>query len=199
MAKERIYEIAIHDQVENAKLLNGKRCVIVNDGVLTCTIKFIDERERPYGIETPVLKKYLRKIEMGGHRVTPDYITKLGDKEVFVFGSNIQGQHIGGAAKIASESFGAKWGEYNGITGDCYAIPTVDFMYKEFGIKDIKPYVDEFIDFARKVPSRTFLVTAIGCGIAGHSVRDMAELFRDAETLDNVFLPKEFWRYLNLR
>ena len=117
MAKERIYEIAIHDQVENAKLLNGKRCVIVNVGVLTCTIKFIDERERPYGIETPVLKKYLRKIEMGGHRVTPDYITTLGDKEVFVFGSNIQGQHIGGAAKIANEKFGAKWGEHNGVLG----------------------------------------------------------------------------------
>lgn len=59
-------------------------------------------------------------------RITPQYITTLNDGEIFVFGSNKEGMHGGGAARIAYEEFGAKWGEGIGMTGRCYAIPTMD-------------------------------------------------------------------------
>ncbi len=59
-------------------------------------------------------------------RITPDRITSLKDNEIFVFGSNKEGMHGGGAARIAYEDFGAEWGVGIGMTGQCYAIPTMD-------------------------------------------------------------------------
>lgn len=40
-------------------------------------------------------------------RITPDRITSLNDNEIFVFGSNKEGMHGGGAARTAYEDFGA--------------------------------------------------------------------------------------------
>ena len=95
-------------------------------------------------------------------RITPSYISKLALNEVFVFGSNLEGMHGGGAALTAYKKFGAVWGQGTGLQGQSYAIPTM-----QGGVETIKPYVDEFIDFARKHPDLKFLVTPIGCGIAG--------------------------------
>ena len=60
------------------------------------------------------------------------------------------------------------------------------------GIDAIRPYTDEFIAFARTHPGLHFLVTRIGCGIAGFRARDIAPLFADAVDLPNVSLPQEF-------
>ena len=95
-------------------------------------------------------------------RVTPEWIHDLAPNEVFVFGSNLGGMHGGGAARIAYRCFGAKMGVGVGLQGQSYAIPTM-----QGGPETIRPYVDEFIDFARQHPETTFLVTPIGCGIAG--------------------------------
>ena len=94
--------------------------------------------------------------------ITPDYITRLEPNEIFVFGSNLAGFHGGGAARIAYEQFGAEWGVGVGRTGQCYAIPTM-----QGGVETIRPYVNEFIRYAEQHPELTFLVTRIGCGIAG--------------------------------
>ena len=117
-------------------------------------------------------------------RFTPDFITKLNDGEVFVFGSNLSGFHGGGAARIAADKFGAVWGQGVGLQGQSYAIPTM-----QGGIETIKPYVDEFITFAEQHPELTFLVTKIGCGIAGFKEREIAPLFAKARDMDNVVLP----------
>lgn len=121
-------------------------------------------------------------------RITPEYIKKLNDTEVFVFGSNLAGHHDGGAARIAWEEFGAIYGQGVGLQGQSYAIPTM-----QGGIKTIKPYVDEFIEFAKSHPELTFLVTKIGCGIAGFSVSEIAPLFQKCTEIENVYLPVEFW------
>lgn len=129
-----------------------------------------------------------------GHqrRVTPAMITALKDGEVFVFGSNKEGLHCGGAARTAFERFGAKWGEGIGMTGRCYAIPTMD------GSLDIiRRHVDDFTEYARTHPGLTFLVTPIGCGIAGWRVAEIAPLFKEASRLENVTLPKSFWTVLD--
>ena len=120
-------------------------------------------------------------------RFTPEMISKLDDNEVFVFGSNLGGFHGGGAARAALELFGAVWGQGVGLQGQSYAIPTM-----HGGVETIKPYVDEFIDFARSRQDLFFYVTRIGCGIAGFRDEEIAPLFRGALPLDNVALPKSF-------
>ena len=120
-------------------------------------------------------------------RYTPDFITQLGPDEVFVFGSNLEGAHGGGAARQALLKFGAKWGQGVGLQGNSYGIPTM-----QGGVETIRPYVEEFIEFAKKHPDLTFYVTKIGCGIAGFSEKEIAPLFKDALPISNIILPKEF-------
>ena len=122
---------------------------------------------------------------------TPDFITELKENEIFVFGSNLQGMHGGGAAFIAYEKFGAIWGQGVGLQGQSYGIPTV-----HGGIDVIKPYVDEFIEFAKSHPELTFLVTRIGCGIAGFRDEEIAPLFKECIEMENVCLPKSFHEYI---
>ena len=123
---------------------------------------------------------------------TPEWITKLKDNEVFVFGSNLGGFHGGGAARVAHQRFGAVWGQGVGLQGQSYAIPTM-----QGGVETIKPYVDQFIEFAKDHPELTFLVTPIGCGIAGFTTDEIAPLFLSALDIDNILLPKPFVTALN--
>ena len=90
----------------------------------------------------------------------------------------------GGAASIAYEEFGAEWGVGVGMTGQCYAIPTMDGS-----IDIIRKHVDNFTAYAKAHPELTFLVTRIGCGIAGWRDSEIAPLFKEASALDNVTLP----------
>ncbi len=117
-------------------------------------------------------------------RTTPEFITSLQPNEIFVFGSNLQGQHGGGAALIAYRKFGAIMGQGTGLQGQSYGIPTM-----QGGVETIRPYVDEFIQFAKEHPEKTFLVTRIGCGIAGFSDEDISPLFKDAQDVENIVLP----------
>ena len=118
---------------------------------------------------------------------TPDRIMELKEDEVFVFGSNLAGHHGGGAAFLAHKKFGAIWGQGVGMQGQSYAIPTM-----HGGVDAIKPYVDGFIAFAKSHPQYRFLVTLIGCGIAGFTPREIAPLFAAAIPVENIILPKEF-------
>jgi hypothetical protein len=127
---------------------------------------------------------------MATRRTTPSWITSLQSDEVFVFGSNLQGLHAGGAAKLAMQ-WGAVWGQGVGLQGQTYAIPTM-----QGDVDTIRPYVDEFISFAGLHPELKFLVTEIGCGIAGFSVEEIAPLFKEAITVDNIYLPEKFWNIL---
>ena len=125
-------------------------------------------------------------------RFTPEFINELQPGEIFVFGSNLQGMHAGGAARVANLKFGAEWGVGVGLTGQCYAIPTM-----QGGVETIKPYTDQFIAFAAEHPELTFLVTRIGCGIAGFTDAQIAPLFADAVDAPNVVLPESFVKIIN--
>lgn len=122
---------------------------------------------------------------------TPDYITELKPDEVFVFGSNLAGMHGGGAAYVAFRQFGAVMGCGVGLRGQSYAIPTM-----QGGVETIKPYVDDFISFAKVHPELFFFVTRIGCGIAGFRDKEIAPLFAEAIGLENVCLPETFVKTL---
>ena len=124
---------------------------------------------------------------MYNREFTPERITELSPNEIFVFGSNLAGSHGGGAALLAYNRFGAIWGQGVGLQGQSYGIPTM-----QGGVETIKPYVDEFIEFAKQHPEFKFLVTRIGCGIAGFRDEEIAPLFNDAIDVENVILPKDF-------
>lgn len=124
---------------------------------------------------------------MYNREFTSERISSLGYNEIFVFGSNLAGRHCGGAARIAYERFGAEWGVGVGLTGQCYAIPTM-----QGGVATIRPYVDEFVAFAKTNSELRFFVTKIGCGIAGFSIEEIAPLFVGALDVENIILPREF-------
>ena len=129
-------------------------------------------------------------------RVSAKHIDKLEDDEVFVFGSNTEGMHAGGAARMAM-NWGAVYGKAFGLQGKTFAIPTVDYTRSgKMSIDEIKKYVDEFLDFTIKNKDKKFLVTEIGCGIAGFKVSEIAPLFREALEYSNVYLPERFINYL---
>lgn len=118
-------------------------------------------------------------------RTTPEFITELQPDEIFVFGSNLSGMHGGGAALVAYRKFGAVWGQGVGLQGQSYGIPTM-----QGGVETIRPYVDEFIQFAGEHPELTFLVTRIGCGIAGFTDDEISPLFEKAHSIENIVLPE---------
>ena len=133
--------------------------------------------------------RYFNGIERPAY--TPGMIAELRPDEVFVFGSNLEGMHGGGAARAAFKNFGAVMGCGVGLRGQSYAIPTM-----QGGVETIAPYVDQFIAFAKEHSELFFYVTRIGCGIAGFRDRDIAPLFASAVGMENICLPESFLKVL---
>ena len=121
----------------------------------------------------------------------PERINEPKANKIFVFGSNLNGIHGGGTAAVAMREFGAVWGQGIGLQGQSYAIPTM-----QGGVETIKPYVDEFIEFAKNNSHYIFLVTRIGCGIAGFHDTDIAPLFKAVLSVENILLSRSFFRIL---
>ena len=150
--------------------------------------------EDPYmAMEDRMERKRQYAREYYGPRVAPDNIKSLEANEIFVFGSNAGGYHGGGAAAFAMHRFGAIWGQGEGLQGQSYAIPTME------GKDSMRAAIDRFTQFADQHPELRFLVTRIGCGIAGYSVREVAPLFKGCISLENVALPSDFWDVLGLK
>lgn len=140
----------------------------------------MQEEAAPCAIHMDIMER--RTMEE--KRTTPERITSLQSNEIFVFGSNLRGMHGGGAAYIAYRHFGAIMGQGVGLQGQSYAIPTM-----QGGVDTIRPYVDEFIEFAKQHQNLTFLVTRIGCGIAGFTDEEISPLFEAAHDVKNIVLP----------
>ena len=125
-------------------------------------------------------------------RLVPNFIDRLGNADVFVFGSNIHGLHHGGASLYALEHFGAINGQAEGIQGRSYAIPTVGNTFEE-----LKQAIERFNDYVVTHPHVRFMLSAIGCGTAGYSEEQIAPLFRQAYSFGNVYVPRQFLRYMD--
>ena len=149
---------------------------------------FLEEWKKQVAIvQAEELKKLETSPNNPGTRITPDAITRLAPNEVFVFGSNEEGLHYGGAAKTALENFGAIMGQGNGLQGKSYAIPSMS------GVGMMGEFVKEFCEYAKAHPEKRFLVTEIGCCIAGYSIGEVAPLFDCCRDIDNITLPTSFW------
>lgn len=143
-----------------------------------------------------VKERNLRKTQ--NRRTTPEKISELGPDDVFTFGSNSEGVHGKGAAKLAKERFGAVVGKGFGHYGQSYAIPTREFgndgKLFTLSLDDIAFNVRRFLSYAKICPELTFYVTKIGCGLAGYRVDQIAPMFAPARTMPNVVLPAEFFK-----
>ena len=122
-------------------------------------------------------------------------------KSVFVFGSNTAGIHGAGAARVAYKQYGARWGASYGHYGDSFAIPTKGSVQLVGSRKSVGPpielnvirrYVDGFCAFAYSQTDMEFIVTAIGCGLAGFGHEDIAPMFRGFEHTGMKF--DELWK-----
>lgn len=94
---------------------------------------------------------------------TPDNITSLLEREIFVFWSNWQGNHFWGSARTAIERFGAIDWQAEWMQWQSFAINTMD------GIDKIKEWLDSLVIEAINNPEKVFYLTKIGCGIAWYS------------------------------
>lgn len=113
---------------------------------------------------------------------------------IFVFGSNKAGIHGAGAAKYAFDKLGAEWYVGEGLTGNCYALPTKDEKIEDMELTEIYKHVVKFCEFARRNPDMKFELTPVGTGLAGHSKKDIAGLFLSAKLPSNVYLSST-WIY----
>jgi len=130
------------------------------------------------------------------NRISSDNITKLNTNEIFVFGSNLSGRHGKGAAKQAL-TWGAIWGQGAGLQGRTYGITSKNAsITRTLSVKEIKPFVDDFIQFAKDNQNLIFLVTEIGCGLANLTPKEITPLFKEAIDIENIHLPKRFWHKL---
>lgn len=103
-------------------------------------------------------------------------ITELKENEIFVFGSNLNGFHGGGAAKLAHEKFDALWGQVEGLQGQSYAIPTLDENMYKIRLQKIRQSLLLLVYIAKKFPGNTFYLTDIGCGIAGYFIEELESI-----------------------
>ena len=124
-------------------------------------------------------------------QITNPNIVGLKDNEIFVFGSNEAGKHGKGAAKQA-----LKWGAiyYNpsGLQGCTYALPTKNKYMKTLSILKIKECVNELLETVKLNPYLHFLITEIGCGLAGYKPSEIAPLFVDFIGIKNISMPEKF-------
>lgn len=111
--------------------------------------------------------------------------------DIFVFGSNLAGRHGKGAAIAARREYGAEYGVGEGRTGNAYAIPTKDHSLNTLSLARIQIYVNRFIEYANSHPELNFIVTRIGCGLAGYTDTQIAPMFEAAPL--NCMLPQG-WR-----
>jgi hypothetical protein len=124
--------------------------------------------------------------------ITKERITSLKPNEIFVFGSNLAGIHGSGAARTAHAKFGAQYGVGVGMTGQTYALPTKDRQINSLPINRIKKYVNDLRSFIVSNPQYHFIITKVGCGLAGFTPKQIAPLFKDFTNLSNISLPKDF-------
>jgi hypothetical protein len=130
-------------------------------------------------------------------RVTPFEIEDLEPNEVFVFGSNESGIHGAGAARLAYDRFGARIGQGFGLIGQSFALPTKDWSVMTLELDVIEFYVNRFEEYVRINSHLNFMITRIGCGLAGYDAEDIAPLFKNFIELENVYLPEDFIEIIN--
>jgi len=149
------------------------------------------QQSKDYFTNETVLIQEMKIIDR--YSGTPENITSLKCYEVFVFGSNLLGNHAGGAANIAREKFGAKYGIGEGFLGQSYAFPVLGKHGRKLKKWRLRKAVKRLIKCACNNTIKVFLVTKVGCEIAGYDEKEIKSLFDLSELPANIVLPKEWY------
>ena len=131
---------------------------------------------------------------MGLIRYYPGFVLHVQDNQIVVVGTNLAGIHGAGAAQQAYREFGLQWGVGEGPSGRCYALPTKDERIQTRSLKDIQHSVLRFMAYVIEHPELEFLLTPVGCGLAGYSPADIAPMFGLPPY--NLVLPESFKPYV---
>lgn len=129
---------------------------------------------------------------------TPEFIKELKPNQIFIFGSNPEGRHGKGAALLAKKKFGAIYGQPYGLQGQSYAIITKELRpwKPKITLEQITHQIKVLFDYAMNNPEKEFLVTKIGCSLAGFETYEIRSCFNEAiydrGLPNNIILPKEF-------
>lgn len=121
---------------------------------------------------------------------------------IFVFGSNPEGRHDAGAAKIAREQFGAIYGQGEGLQGNAYALPTKDLRIKKNnGLRSISPEqiiesIKKLYETARQNPDKQFKIAYRNtdkASLNGYTGLEMIDMFLKAGSIpSNIYFSKEW-------
>lgn len=147
-------------------------------------------------------------------------INNLKEDEVFVFGSNPEGRHGAGAAKIAKIKFGAIYGKGRGLQGQSYALPTKNLtagfeekisarkkiVYEKAGEKSIskeqiKENIKEMYKLARKRKDLKFYIAYKNetRNLNGYSSEEMFELFTDKLQIPKNIIFSDTFKDLSIK
>jgi len=129
------------------------------------------------------------------NKYTPENIKDLEENEIIIFGSNKNGNHAGGLARVCADKWGAEKGVGEGLTGRCYAFPTLGKDMQNVSREELEESVEKLIECMDCNKDKTFYLTKVGLGIANHNISDIAPLF--SFPCDNLILPKVFVDYNN--
>lgn len=115
-------------------------------------------------------------------------INKLKPNQIFVFGSNENGYHMGGAASQAKKLFGAIEKQGRGLQGQSYAIATLDKDFQKLPLSDIQAQLYIFSEYAKQNPNKEYLLTPVGTGIAGFSFEEIEGILPKDSMAENIKL-----------
>lgn len=116
------------------------------------------------------------------------------DDTIFVFGSNPEGRHGAGAAKVAWKKFGAKYYQGSGLQGNAYGLVTKDLRLpgtRNVSKEDIEANIKELYDVARTMPDKKFKIAYMNgpdkYTLNGYNGEEMVEMFMAHEIPDNIY------------
>jgi hypothetical protein len=188
------YKSTSNQGYKSISTIQGDECIYRNASNLGCCVLFYNFKMK---IIKSIPKTSLYIIDMKvkyKYTTTPENIKTLKKHEIIVFGSNLNGNHVGGLAKVCKDKFGAQEGAGEGLTGQCYSFPTLDKNMKKVSLKDFEKSIDTFIKVANENTMKIFFVTKLGCGIAGFNEEEIKELWNKRNDVSaNIILPQG-WR-----
>jgi hypothetical protein len=121
------------------------------------------------------------------------------ENTIFVFGSNPEGRHGAGSAKVAKEKFGAVYGIGEGLQGNSYAIPTKDLRIpgtRSISKSDIVRNIQKLYDLARIMPEKNFKVAYRTKfdekSLNGYTGEEMVQMFSMYPVPNNIYFSEEW-------
>lgn len=123
------------------------------------------------------------------------------ENTIFVFGSNPEGRHGAGSAKVAKEKFGAVYGVGEGLQGNSYALPTKDLRIpgtRSISKSDIVRNIQKLYDLARTMPEKNFKVAYRTRfdekSLNGYTGEEMVQMFSVYPIPNNIYFSGEWHR-----